>query len=268
MAMATTRTMTPTRTSRTGTAEARPTPGAADGDCAASPVPLLSGGRQDDAVSIGGAALCKLAIWLSPGYPVGAFAYSHGLETTVAGGEVHDRASAAAWIGDCIELGAGRSDAILLAHAWRAERAGDAPALEALAELALALAPSAERRLETEAQGAAFADITAAAWGGELRAAPYPVVVGRAAAQHGVPLPATLLLFLQALASTLVSACVRLVPIGQTDGQRALAALMPLCGRVAGEATDSDLEAVGGCAFRADIAAMRHESQAVRLFRT
>lgn len=215
-----------------------------------------------------GAALWKLASWLSPAYPVGAFTCSHGLEWAVAAGSVTDTRSAAAWIADCIGHGAGRCDAILMTHAWRAETAGDSAALDALAELAKALAPSAERLVETEAQGAAFAEVTGAAWGPALPPAPYPVSVGRAAARHGVPLRPAVLLFLHGFASTLVSACLRLVPLGQTDGQRTLAALMPLCQEVADEALAAGLDDIGGCAFRADIAAMRHETQQARLFRT
>ncbi len=174
----------------------------------------------------------------------------------------------AAWIADCVEHGAGRSDAILLAHAWRAEASGDGAGLSALAELAAALAPSAERLLETEAQGGAFDEVTGAVWGRALGAFPYPVAIGRAAAGEGVPLGPTLLLSLHAFAANLVSAAVRLVPLGQTDGQRVLARLMPLCARIAEEAATASLDDIGGCAYRADIAAMRHETQEPRLFRT
>ena len=224
-------------------------------------------GSGGEAGPLDAASLWKLATWLSPAYPVGTFAYSHGLEWAIAAGDLPDAESASAWIADCIGHGTGRNDAILLANAWRAEAAGDTAALTAIAELAVALAPSAERLLETEAQGAAFAEVTGAIWP-ETAADPYPVAVGRAAARQRIPLPPTVLLFLHAIAANLVSASVRLVPIGQTEGQRALAGLMPLCQRVAEEALTAELEETGGCAFRSDIAAMRHETQAVRLFRT
>ncbi|MEM0990507.1 MAG: urease accessory protein UreF [Pseudomonadota bacterium] len=221
-------------------------------------------------------ALFKLHAWLSPGYPVGAYTYSHGLEWAVGAGDVADGASTQAWVRDCLVQGAGRSDAILLAHAWRAGAAGnvagDRAALDDLAELAQALAPSAERLLETEAQGAAFAGVTASAWGGAASmptgSAPYPVAVGRAAAAHGVALPETLAVFLQAFVANLVSAAVRLVPLGQTEGQQILADLMADVLAVAAEAEGADLDQIGGFSFGADIASMRHETQEVRLFRT
>ena len=210
----------------------------------------------------------RLMTWLSPAYPVGGFSYSHGIEYAVEAGLVTDRTSLADWIEDCLRHGAGRSDAIIAAHAWRAE---DAATRAELADLALALQPAKERLLECEAQGAAFQLVTAAVWpAGEIDAAPlpYPVAVGVAARAHDVPLDEMLSAYLWAFAANLVSAAVRLVPLGQTDGQRVQAALMPVVLDVARDAETSDLDDIGGCAFRADIAAMRHETQHVRLFRS
>lgn len=210
----------------------------------------------------------RLMTWLSPAYPVGAFSYSHGLEYAVEAGLVTDRASLSGWIEDCLRHGAGRSDAILAAHAWRAE---DAEARAGLAELAAALQPARERLLETEAQGAAFQLVTSAVWPADTIDAaslPYPVAVGVAARAHDIPVDETLQAFLWAFAANLVSAGVRLVPLGQTDGQRIQAALMPVVLEVAREAETSGLDDIGGCAFRAEIAAMRHETQHVRLFRS
>jgi urease accessory protein len=210
----------------------------------------------------------RLMTWLSPAYPVGAFSYSHGLEHAVEAGLVTDRATLSDWIEDCLRHGAGRGDAILAAHAWRAE---DAATRAELAELALALQPARERLLEAEAQGAAFQLVTSAVWpAGAIDAAPlpYPVAVGVAARAHAIPLDETLEAYLWAFAANIVSAGVRLVPLGQTDGQRVQAALMPVILEVACEAEKSDLDDIGGCAFRTEIAAMRHETQHVRLFRS
>lgn len=210
----------------------------------------------------------RLMTWLSPAYPVGAFSYSHGVEYAVEAGLLTDRTSLTDWIEDCLRHGAGRSDAIIAAHAWRAD---DAATRAELAELATALQPAKERLLESKAQGAAFQLVTAEVWpAGAIDAAPlpYPVAVGVAARAHDVPLDEMLQAWLWAFAANLVSAAVRLVPLGQTDGQRAQAALMPVVLDVARDAATASLEDIGGCAFRADIAAMRHETQHVRLFRS
>ena len=214
-------------------------------------------------------ALYKLTAWLSPAYPVGAFAYSHGLERAVTDGVVHDAGSAQSWIADCLECGAGRTDAILLAHAWRAAGAKDPRALDDVAALGLALAPSAERLSETRDQGEAFASVTGDAWGASaVPHAPYAVAVGAAAASGSIPLAATLQTYLQAFAANLVSAAVRLVPLGQTQGQTIVAGLAECIGRLTEEAADAPLEAIGGCAVLADIASMNHETQEPRLFRS
>ncbi|MGF1446652.1 MAG: urease accessory protein UreF [Pikeienuella sp.] len=208
------------------------------------------------------AAIAKLAAWLSPAYPVGAFAYSHGLEWAIGAGEIADAPTLEVWIGDLIAHGAGRSDAILLA------RAHAMPLDQDPAALAAALQPSAERHAETMNQGAAFAETTAAAWGPALAPAPYPVAIGRASAAHGIPVQAAAALYLQGFASNLVSVGIRLIPIGQTAGQQVLAALMPLIQQVAEEAVAAPITGLGGAAFRADIASMRHETQRTRLFRS
>lgn len=203
-----------------------------------------------------------LAAWFSPAYPIGAYSYSHGLEWAVEAGDVSDLATLRAWLHDLLEHGAGRTDAILLAQAHAA------PDPAELAALAEALSPSAERRLETTAQGAAFARTSRAAWGVPVDDMPYPVAVGRAARLMDLPLGLTLTLFVQAFAANVVSAGVRLIPLGQTDGQRLTAELAPLAARIAAEARTAGLDDLGGVAFRGDLAAMLHETQHTRLYRS
>jgi urease accessory protein len=229
-------------------------------------------------VSIGGElpTLARLMIWLSPAYPVGGFSYSHGLEWTVEAGKVRDAATLGDWIEDILKLGAGRSDAIFLGEAWRAVTAGDERRLAEVVELAAAFAPSAERRLETLAQGAAFLTATQAVWPapeleGLAALAPdlaYPVAVGACAAAHGLPLGPTAHAYVQAFAANLVSAGVRLIPLGQTDGLRVQARLEPLIPPLVAGALHATLDDIGGASIMADIASMRHETQYTRLFRS
>jgi len=222
-------------------------------------------------------SLYRLMAWLSPAYPVGAFSYSSGIEWAVEAGDIKDAATLKAWLTVMLAEGGGFCDAVLFAHAHRAASDGDDGALRAVAELAAALAPSKERRLETTAQGAAFVEATCAAWPcaalDRLKAAwdgaiAYPVAVGTAAAGHGVALEAALAAYLQAVAANWVSAGVRLVPLGQTDGQRVLAALEPIIAETARRALATALDDVGSAAFRADLASARHETQYTRLFRS
>ena len=221
--------------------------------------------------------LLPLLIWLSPSFPIGAFAYSHGIEWAVEAGDVRDRESLEAWVGDLVEHGGPWSDAVLLACAYRATHAADEVALAEVAELALALAPSRERRLETAQQGTSFLTAVRTAWPcAELaRLAPVlgarvalPVAVAVAAAGHGVTLDGTVEAYLLSLATSLISSAVRLVPLGQSDGILAVAHLTQAIRTTARRATLASLDDVGGCALRSDVASMRHETQTTRLFRS
>ena len=218
-----------------------------------------------------------LTVWLSPSFPVGAFAYSHGLEWAVEAGDVRDESTLAGWLSDLLEHGGARTDAILLAESWRATSAADAAALAQVNELAIALAPSAERRLETMQQGRSFLDVTEKAWPSDAlatfvarvgRNAAYPVAVALAAAAHGVALRPALKAYLLAFSSNLVSAAVRAVPLGQTDGQRVIAQLIPIVEETAMAAQNAPLDDIGGAAFRSDLASMHHETQYTRIFRS
>ncbi|WP_281843184.1 urease accessory protein UreF [Sinisalibacter aestuarii] len=206
--------------------------------------------------------LLTLAQWLSPAFPVGAFSYSHGLEAAFHAGWISDADSLEAWLADLLTHGAGRSDATLLAAAYR----GKMP-LGEIDEIARAFTPSAERLLETAAQGQAFAEVVGAVWGAELDGLTYPVALG-AAAREGLPLGLTLTLYLQAFTSNLIAAAQRLGPIGQTEGQRILHRLSPLIEATAEAATPGDPDSLASAAFLADIASMRHETQYSRIFRS
>jgi len=223
------------------------------------------------------AALYRLMAWLSPAYPVGAFSYSSGIEWAVEAGDIKDAETLRGWLAVMLGEGGGFCDAVFFVHAHRAIAANDDAALRAVAELAAAFVPSKERFLETTAQGRAFLEATRAAWpcpalqrldGVWNGPVALPVAVGVACAGHAIGREAALHAFLHALAANWISAGVRLIPLGQTDGQRVLAALEPDVGAAATRALTTPLDEVGSCAFRADLAGMRHETQYTRLFRS
>jgi urease accessory protein len=221
--------------------------------------------------------MLPLLAWLSPSYPVGAYAYSHGLEWAAEAGDISGEAALLEWLADVLEHGAGRNDAVLLAAAHRATIAGEHAALVEVNELALALAPSQELRLETRQQGRSFLDTTLAAWPNALLSplareldgeVAYPVAVGLAAGAHGLPLPPTIEAFLLAFMQNLISAALRLAPIGQTGGTRVLAQLAPVVAALAREVPDLKLDDIGSATFRADLGSFLHETQYTRLFRS
>ena len=218
-----------------------------------------------------------LLLWLSPAFPVGAFAYSHGLEWAFEAGDVTEAASLAAWLADLARFGGPHLDASLFALAFRAAAAADWPALDAVNETAVALAGSTERRLETTAQGAAFRLAARAGWDCEAlrrlsardgEPLAYPTAVAAAAAGCGMDQGRATEAFVVGQFANLVSAATRLGIVGQTDGLKILAGILPDLSALAREAQRATLDDLGGCALRSEIAAMRHETQYSRLFRS
>ncbi len=215
-----------------------------------------------------------LMAWLSPAFPVGSFAYSHGLEWAHEAGDVHDAASLQSWLKVLADHGSLRTDSVLLALSYQASRGGDPAALAEIAELAAALAPSSERHLETIQQGNSLMRIARDAWPcAALGRLPpgnvaYPVALGVLAQGHHVPMEALLPAFGMGFISNLTSAAIRLGVIGQTDGQRVLKALMPDIEAAAAFAQTATLDDLGACAFRSDLSSLRHETQYTRIFRS
>jgi urease accessory protein len=221
------------------------------------------------AMSIDHLAMLRLMTWLSPAFPVGAFSYSHGLEYAVHDGAVASRQDLAEWIEDLIATGSLWNDAVLLVEAWNAEAAGDQPRLRRAAEWGEAMAVSAERQLETLDQGRAF-HIAAKAWTNmpEDVSMPYPVAIGTAAASMKIDREAACTAYFHACAANLVSAGIRLIPLGQSEGTALMALLEDLIIVSARKAARSSLAALGSASFAADMASMRHETLTVRLFRS
>lgn len=212
------------------------------------------------------AAQLRLMTWLSPAFPVGAYAYSHGLETAIERGWVRDRNTLKDWLEDLLEHGAPRNDAILIVALY-----ADMDLAE-LNELALAFLPSCELRAESTNQGGAFLKAVSAAWPdarfawtGEIA---YPVAVANAGRCLGVPLAPLVTAYLHAFVANLTSAAIRAVPLGQSDGIAILAAFEPLLEAACRDALVSTIDDLGGAVMLSDIASMNHETQYTRLFRS
>ncbi|WP_423067374.1 urease accessory protein UreF [Devosia sp. CN2-171] len=224
------------------------------------------------------AALQKLVTWLSPAFPVGAFAWSAGLETAIADRRVTSAERLQSWIEGALAHGGVHTDAIVLAEAWRVIRGdialGEATrtALSDLADLSLALTSSRERWMETTTIGDNYV-LAAKHWPSDVLArlpqpCPYPVAVGAIAAAHAIDLEDTLLAWLTATVHGQVSVAVRLVPLGQSDGLRVMSALEPRVAALARTAATATLADIGTIAYAADIAQMRHETLEPRIFRS
>ena len=210
-------------------------------------------------------SILTLSQWISPSYPVGSFTYSHGLEALVNLRWLGNAENLYEWLSNILQSGAARTDALFLAAAYNCSSD------EALIEMnmkARALASSQERLLEMEELGKAFKSITEAVWPIEIDDLVYPIAVGFCANAEGIELNLTACLYLQAYVSNLVSAAQRLMPLGQTEAQKIIRTLSPICLQVADETRDGNLDNIYSSVFISDIAAMKHETQVSRIFKT
>jgi urease accessory protein len=206
--------------------------------------------------------LLTLVQWLSPAFPTGGYAYSHGLEAVMVEGE-RSGPGLRDWIEAVLRFGSGQADAALLALSLR--QGADFAALDAVAR---AMAGTKERLSETVEQGAAFARTVAALTGRDLPARALPVAVGEAAAGLDLPAEDVVAVFLHAFAANLVAVATRFAPLGQTEAQGILASLHPVIYGLATRAVTAEVDDIGTSAFGAELAAMRHEELDVRIFKT
>lgn len=218
-----------------------------------------------------------LKVWLSPSFPTGAFAYSHGLEKAVENAWVADRATLEQWLVDLTDVGSLSNDLVLVTATWQATTRQDWLTVRTVTTIAAAMQPSRERELEATQQGMSFLAQIETAWpyaGDKWElltdnlVAPYPVAVGYAAARHAIPLVDVLDAFGLAFVTNLASAAIRLSIIGQTDGQRIVAALTPRLLSASEKAARATLDDLGSATWLSDLASLQHETQHTRLFRS
>ena len=209
--------------------------------------------------------LLQLLAFMSPAFPVGSFAYSHGLEWAIDDGIVKSGDDVRVWIESLLVHGSGWNDAVLFSAAYDAS---DEIRAE-IDELALALAASRERDLETSDLGQSFANAVATLSAGEtMNLQTYPVAVAAACQKAGIDKRAGLLAYLQAFTNNLIAVAVRLVPLGQTKGLEVMGGLMSVIAKTAERALTAKLDDLGSSTLLSDISAMRHETQYSRVFRS
>src|ERR671918_1780690 len=225
-------------------------------------------------------ALLRQQTWLSPAFPTGSYSYSHGIEWAVEAGHIHDRESLVDWLEADLCYGSGRNEAIFFNEAWRCAIKDDCEKLLEVAELAAAFRGTAEFALESSQQAAACLATLRNVWPDrvldwlseilrEHHVQPaLAVVLGVRSARQGIPASLTLAAFLQGYIANLVTAGVRLIPLGQTDGQLAIAELEEAVLAACAQAKKATIDDLGSAAFMVDLASMAHETQYTRLFRS
>jgi urease accessory protein len=209
--------------------------------------------------------LLQLLAIMSPAFPVGSFAYSHGLERAIDDGVVKTPEEVRDWIASLLAHGSGWNDAVLFAASFVG---GHIDRME-IDELALALAASRERALETSDLGQSLAISVATLMAGEaVKFKTYPVVFAATCATAGIARRSGLLALMQAFSNNLIAVAVRLVPLGQSKGLEIMRELMPVIIATVGRAMAASLDDLGSATLLSDIAAMKHETQYSRVFRS
>ena len=224
--------------------------------------------------------ILRLAAWLSPAFPVGAYTYSSGLEYAVERGLVYDAGTLETWIIAMIRFGMGQIEGGFFSLSHRSASKADFEGLKDLVEWSHAMRPTSELALESEAHGNAFLKTIQAAWPHEGlahlqtltkengRKPGYAVSVGATCGFHSVPVTAGLAAFLHAVVANLISAALRTIPLGQTDGQRVTASLEAVIEKYAPSYAGLELKELGSATPMVDWASMQHETQYTRLFRS
>ena len=225
-------------------------------------------------------SLIRLQSWLSPAFPSGSYSYSHGLEAAVESTQIHDRQSLVDWLDADLRYGTARNDAIFFVKAWHCAVDNRHARLVEIAELSAAFRGTSEFALEASQQGTSCLATLREVWPDRAiesfwerlrlrRIQPVlPVVVAVRLAAEGVPVEVALRAFLHGFVSNLVTAGVRLVPLGQTDGQRAIAELEDAVLDASDHAMTASIDDLGSAAVMVDLASMSHETQYTRLFRS
>ena len=206
--------------------------------------------------------LITLMQWLSPAFPIGGFAYSHGLEWAINKGYVSNREELQKWVSDLLEYGSLKNDAILIKLVLK----GSDP--KEINEIAIALCPANERLSETQLQGGAFCKIMREVWSLEIDDLALPIALALAAKNENIDQNLVVPAYLHSFCSNLISVAMRLIPIGQTDGQKTLRELSPLISDSVRAVAKSDKDDLGSACFLSDVSAMQHEYLQPRVFKT
>lgn len=218
----------------------------------------------------------RLQSWLSPTFPNGAYSYSHGLEWAAEAGYIHDRSSLVDWLEADLCHGSGRNEAVFFSEAYRCAVNDDRVKLMRVAEVAAASRGTSEFALESSQQATACLNTLRRVWFdqildlfSEMQFQPVlAVVLGARSAKEQIPARVALPAFLHSYVANLVTAGVRLIPLGQTDGQLAIAELENAVLFVSAQGTCATLDDLGSAGFMVELASIAHETQYTRLFRS
>ena len=196
--------------------------------------------------------------WLSPACPIGAFAYSQGLEAAVEDGLVTDISSLKVWLNASLSHGSIKNDSVFLAAAFNSKSLSE---LQNLTDLYYAFCISSSRYQESKNMGRAFSKLVTL-----KNEYAFPISLGKVSKDYGIKLDNLIPLFMHSALQNQISAAQRLISLGQSDAFKLLTSLFALIGEIAQEVRTGELDNLTSTSFIAEIEAMRHETLNTRIF--
>ena len=221
--------------------------------------------------------LYHLLSWFSPNYPVGSYAYSHGLEYAVETGIVDNIYHLENWIKDLLFYGTGANDAIFINQTYESILSNNYKLFVDIAIMSKSCIPTQEIALESEQQGISFYKVTSATLSSKkfeklinsiMSYITYPIVVGCAGALINIKKIHLINSYLHAFISNILSAALRIMPVGQTDIQCLLFKFKKDIQTISINTLSKSIEDIGSSTFMIDWASANHEGQYSRLFRS
>ena len=155
-----------------------------------------------------------LQIWFSSSFPIGSFAYSHGLEAMIDNKYIKDEKDILKCIDVLTNHGTLKNDFIYIKETYEGYELND---------IVLANAASKERYFETISLGKSFSKILKETWGFDLEPnLSYPICIGKAGLYFKIPFDKLITFYFQSFISNLINICVKHIPLGQKIGQDCL----------------------------------------------
>tara|TARA_B100001248_G_scaffold129623_1_gene97190 strand:- start:147 stop:860 length:714 start_codon:yes stop_codon:yes gene_type:complete len=215
--------------------------------------------------------------WFSPSYPIGSYAYSHGLEYAVEEGLVKDPQTLLGWIRDLLFFGTGYNDSIIINSIYDSVANDNCVEFDYISQIANAIKPTKEIALESYQQGVSFKNILMDVYSNSNLTfylnrlddcITYPSVVGVAGGIFEVEKKLLLHSYLHAFTSNILSAALRIMPIGQTEIQKIIFQMKGNVEEMTNKSLGLSLSDLGSSVFISDWASSKHQNQYTRLFRS
>ena len=201
-----------------------------------------------------------LQIWFSSSFPIGSFAYSHGLEAMIDNKYIKDEKDILKCIDVLTNHGTLKNDFIYIKETYEGYELND---------IVLANAASKERYFETISLGKSFSKILKETWSFDLEPnLSYPICIGKAGLHFKIPFDKLITFYFQSFISNLINICVKHIPLGQKVGQDCIIETLPKIEKLLKDMKNFSMEDIGGINFVSDIHSIKHENLRTRIYLT